>query len=82
MSADRFLVDTSITILALRKDFIPEINDRPDRLLESDPVVTAVIINQEILAATRAEKEFKLLIRIAFNLDAPRGVGVGGTCAP
>jgi predicted nucleic acid-binding protein len=67
MPANRFLVDTSAWILALRKDFIPEIKDRLDQLLESDLVITAGIIKLEILGGTRTEKEFKLLKK---RLDA------------
>jgi predicted nucleic acid-binding protein len=67
MPASRFLVDTSAWILALRKDFIPEIRDRLDQLLEADLVVTAGIIKLEILGGTRTEKEFKLLKK---RLDA------------
>ncbi len=61
MPASRFLVDTSGWICALRKDFIPEIKDRLDQLLEADLVITAGIIKLEILGGTRREKEFKLL---------------------
>lgn len=67
MPASRFLVDTSAWILALRKDFIPEIKDRLDQLLEADLVITAGIIKLEILGGTRTEKEFKLLKK---RLDA------------
>jgi len=67
MPASRFLVDTSAWICALRKDFIPEIKDRLDQLLEADRVITAGIIKLEILGGTRTEKEFKLLKK---RLDA------------
>lgn len=67
MPTSRFLVDTSAWILALRRDFIPEIKDRLDQLLGADLVVTADIIKLEILGGTRTEKEFKLLKK---RLDA------------
>lgn len=61
MPTDRFLVDTSTWILALRKDFVPEIKGRLDQLLKADLVLTADIIKLEILGGTKTEKEFKLL---------------------
>lgn len=67
MPANRFLVDTSVWILALRKDFVPEIRDRLDQLLKTDMVITAGIIKLEILGGTRTEKEFRLLKK---RLDA------------
>src|SRR5208282_5519842 len=67
MPASRFLVDTSAWILALRKDFIPEIKDRLDQLLEADRVITAGIIKLEILGGRRTDKEIKLLKK---RLDA------------
>jgi predicted nucleic acid-binding protein len=67
MKANRFLVDTSVWILALRKDFVPEIKDRLDQLLGADLVITAGIIKLEILGGTRTEKEFKILKK---RLDA------------
>jgi len=61
MPNNLFLVDTSAWLLALRKDFIPEVKDRIDRLLKEDAIITTGIIRLEILGGTKTEKDFQRL---------------------
>jgi predicted nucleic acid-binding protein len=74
MPNNRFLVDTSVWLFALRKDPIPEIRDRIDALLREDLVITTGIIKLEILAGVRSEKEYK---RLEMRLDALDQVETG-----
>jgi len=67
MPPDRFLVDTSLWILALRRDFVSEVKDRVDHLLREDTIVTTGIIMVEILSGAKTEKEFQ---RLKKGLDA------------
>jgi len=67
MSNELFLVDTSVWILVLRKDFIPKVKDRIDHLLKEDVIVTTGIVKLELLSGTRTEKEFQ---RLQNRLDA------------
>lgn len=69
MPNDLFLVDTSVWLLALRKDPIPEIVRRIDELLRDDAVITAGMVRLEILAGTRTEKEYGRLKRRLDALD-------------
>ena len=61
MPNNSFLIDTSAWLLALRKDFIPEVKDRIDRLLKHDVVITTGIIKLEIIGGARTQKEFQRL---------------------
>lgn len=61
MPDDIFLVDTSAWLLALRKDFLPIVKDRISYLLKENLIVTAGIINLELLGGTRSKKEFQRL---------------------
>ena len=61
MQNDRFLVDTSAWLFALRKDPVPEIKNRIDGLLKDDRVVTTGIVRVELLAGTRTEEEYRRL---------------------
>jgi len=63
----RFLVDTSVWICALRKDYIPQIKSYIGKLLDEDRVVINSIIKLELLAGTRTKKEFS---RLKLRLDA------------
>jgi len=56
-----FLVDTSVWLFVLRKDFISKIKDRIDSLLKEDKILTANIIKLEILGGTKTDQEFHLL---------------------
>ncbi len=62
-----FLVDTSVWIYALRKDYIPKIKSYIEKLLDGDKVVINSIIKLELLAGTRTKKEFS---RLKLRLDA------------
>ena len=61
MPNNSFLIDTSVWLLALRKDFIPEVKDRIDCLLRYDVVITTGIIKLEIIGGARTQNEFKRL---------------------
>lgn len=67
MRSDLFLVDTSAWLLCLRRDFIPEVKDRMDHLLREDLIITAGIIQLELLGGTKTEREFQ---RLKQRLDA------------
>lgn len=67
MLPDRFLVDTSVWILALRKDFVSDVKDRIDHLLRENTIVTTGIIMVEILSGAKTEKGFR---RLKKGLDA------------
>jgi hypothetical protein len=69
MMTERFLVDTSAWILALRKDFLPKVKDRIDHLLKGNAIVISGIIKLEILGGTKTQKEFQVLKRRLDSLD-------------
>lgn len=48
-------------LLALRKDYLPEVKDRVDHLLKDDRVITTGIVKLEIPGGTRTAKEFQRL---------------------
>lgn len=55
------LIDTSVWIFALRKNFIPEIKNRVDGLLAVNAVGIVGIIKLELLGGVRSEAEFQRL---------------------
>ena len=61
MPNNLFLVDTSVWILALRKDFLPSVKDRIAYLLKENAIITVGMIKLELLGGTREEKEFQRL---------------------
>lgn len=61
MPSNLFLVDTSVWIFALRKQFIPSIKERVSRLLRDHVVLTSGMIKLEILGGAKTEKEFQHL---------------------
>lgn len=61
MPGELVLIDTSVWLSALRKDFLPEIKDRVDLLLKENLVLTTGIIRLELLAGTRTEAEYDRL---------------------
>ena len=67
MPNNLFLVDTSAWILALRKDFLPDVKDRLAYLLKENTIITSGMIKLELLGGTREEKEFQ---RLKIRLDA------------
>lgn len=62
-----FLVDTSAWILALRKDFLPDVKNRIGYLLKENAIITSGMIKLELLGGTKKEKEFQ---RLKSRLDA------------
>jgi len=70
MSNNTFLVDTSAWILALRKDFSPEVKERIDHLLKENTVITTGMVKLEILGGTKTESEFRRLKRRLDALDS------------
>ncbi len=67
MPNNLFLVDTSVWILALRKDFLPDVKDRVAYLLKENSIITSSMIKLELLGGTKEEKEFQ---RLKIRLDA------------
>lgn len=61
MSNDVFLIDTSAWLLALRKDFIPEVKELIDRLLRDGVVITTGIIKLGIIGGAGTQDEFQRL---------------------
>jgi len=61
MPNDIFLIDTSAWLFALRKDFIPEVKERIDRLLRDGVVITTGIIKLEIMSGARTQYELQRL---------------------
>lgn len=62
-----FLVDTSVWILALRKDFLPVAKNRIAYLLKENAIIISGMIKLELLGGTKEEKEFQ---RLKIRLDA------------
>ena len=62
-----FLVDTSVWILALRKDFLPVAKNRLAYLLKENAIIISGMIKLELLGGTKEEKEFQ---RLKIRLDA------------
>jgi predicted nucleic acid-binding protein len=67
MAISRFLVDTSVWLLVLRKNFLPAVKDRIDYLLKEDLIMTNGIVKLEILGGVKNENDFK---RLKKRLDA------------
>jgi len=65
-----FLVDTSVWLLALKKDFMPKVKDLIDHLLKEDAIITTGIIKLEILSGTKTKKEFQRLKNRLEALDS------------
>ncbi len=67
MPTNRFLVDTSTWIFALKSEGIPEIRDRIDHIISDEEILTTGIIKLELLSCTKTQKEFD---RLKKYLDA------------
>jgi len=68
--ADRYLVDSSAWILALRKNFQENAKTRIDELLRYHLVFTTDMIKLELLSGTKTEKEFdRLAMRLGGLID-------------
>ncbi len=73
MNRESFLVDTSVWVLALRRDALEPVKTRLASLLESDAVVIADIVKLELLGGAKTEKEFT---RLKTRLDALESVEI------
>ena len=69
MQGDRYLVDTSAWLLALKKNYVPLVKDRIDDLLKENAIITTGIVKLEILGGTKTEKEFQRLKTRLDSLD-------------
>ncbi|MGA1844851.1 MAG: PIN domain nuclease [bacterium] len=67
MTNELFLIDTSVWLFSLRKNYIPEIKERVSHLLREERVVTTPVIKLELLGGTTKENEFQ---RLKDRLDA------------
>jgi predicted nucleic acid-binding protein len=63
------LIDTSVWLFALRKDFIPEIRSQVDDLLRNNLVFTTGIINLELLSGAKTDSEYQRLKNRLMTLD-------------
>ncbi len=61
MKNSLILIDTSIWIFALSKNFSLEIKEKVDTLLRENRVVICPMIKLELLGGTKTKKEFKRL---------------------
>ena len=61
------LVDTSVWLFALKKDFHPVIKERIEQLLVESEIAICGMIALELLGGTRSEKEY---FRLKSRLDA------------
>lgn len=64
---DHYLIDTSVWIFALKKEFVPKIKLYVERMIDEDKVVINPIIKLELLAGAKTRKEFD---RLKFRLDS------------
>ena len=62
-----FLIDTSVWIFALKKNFHPVIKERIDKILSESNVAINGIIELELLGGTKTEQEY---VRLKNRLDA------------
>lgn len=62
-----FLIDTSVWIFALKKNFNPFIKERIDKILAESDVAINGIIQLELLSGAKTEKEYR---RLKSRLDA------------
>ncbi|MCF8109533.1 MAG: PIN domain nuclease [Desulfohalobiaceae bacterium] len=58
---NRYLIDTSAWICALRKDGDPRVQTRVADLLKKERVATCAMIKLELLGGTRSEQEYSRL---------------------
>jgi predicted nucleic acid-binding protein len=65
--SDRYLIDSSVWIFALRTKYIPEIKSYVERMIDADKVVINPIIKLELLAGTKTRNEFA---RLKLRLDS------------
>ncbi len=63
------LIDTSVWLFALRKEFIPDIRARVENLLKDNLVFTTGIINLELLSGAKTDSEYQRLKTRLMTLD-------------
>ena len=57
MSNNLVLIDTSVWIFALSKNFLPEIKERVDHLLRENTVCICAMIKLELLGRAKTKKK-------------------------
>ncbi len=57
------LIDTSIWLFALKKDFHPPIKERVEKLLLTDKVAINGMIQLELLGGAKSEKDYDRLFQ-------------------
>lgn len=67
MATERFLLDTSAWILALRKNPLESFKERLENLLKENAVTVTPIVKVELLGGTKSKKEFE---RLKMRLDS------------
>ena len=67
MNNNLVLIDTSVWILALSKNFLPEIKQRVDTLLKENRVAICSMVKLKLLGGIRTKKEFE---RLKSRLDS------------
>jgi len=61
MSNSLVLIDTSVWIFALSKNFLPEIKERVDYLLRENAVCICAMVKLELLGGVKTKREFERL---------------------
>ncbi len=69
MPTNRFLVDTSAWIFALKSEGAQEIRDRIGQIISDEELFTTGIIKLELLSGTKTQKEFDRLKKYLDALD-------------
>ena len=69
MPTNRFLVDTSAWIFALKSESAQEIRDRIGQIISDEELFTTGIIKLELLSGTKTQKEFDRLKKYLDALD-------------
>jgi len=65
--SDRYLIDTSVWIFALRTKYIPEIKSYVEHMIDEDKAVINPVIKLELLSGTKTKREFA---RLKLRLDS------------
>jgi len=61
MSDNLVLIDTSVWIFALGKNFLPQIKEKVEHLLRENAVCICAMIKLELLGGTKTKREFERL---------------------
>jgi predicted nucleic acid-binding protein len=71
------LIDTSVWLFALRKDFHPAIKERVEKMLVTDKVAINGIIQMELLEGAKSQKEYDRLFQrldSLYHIEADRSL--------